>query len=100
MGVLGPTVGFNLFFIFLLFFISTFNLNSNLNSKLVAHYSQLTFVHLEVPNLEIFLYPFSFLNSRTSFYFLNFYFGNLIYFFFKLFYVVTKFTQNKIQHDA
>jgi hypothetical protein len=55
MGVLGPTVGFNLFFIFLLFFISTFNLNSNLNSKLVAHYSQLTFVQLEVPNLEIFI---------------------------------------------
>jgi hypothetical protein len=56
MGVLGPTVGFNLFFIFLLFFISTFNLNSNLNSKLVAHYSQLTFVQLEVPNLEIFIH--------------------------------------------
>jgi hypothetical protein len=32
------------FFISLLFFISTFNLNSNLNSKLVAHYSQLIFV--------------------------------------------------------
>jgi hypothetical protein len=43
-------------FSFLIFFsISTFNLNSNLNSKLVAHYSQIIFVQLEVPNLEIFI---------------------------------------------
>jgi hypothetical protein len=67
------------FFISLLFFISTFNLNSNLNLKLVAHYSQLIFVQFRSTKfgdiyryiLFIFLYPFSFLNSRTSFYFLN-----------------------------
>jgi hypothetical protein len=40
------------------------------------------------------------LNSRISFYFSKFYLGNLIYLFFKLFCVVTKFTQNKVQHDA
>jgi hypothetical protein len=50
----GPSGVFN-FFISLFFSISTFNLNSNLNSKLVAHYSQLIFVQLEVPNLEIFI---------------------------------------------
>jgi hypothetical protein len=58
----GPNFGFQaqatflFFFISLFFSISTFNLNSNLNSKLVAHYSQLIFVQLEVPNLEIFIY--------------------------------------------
>jgi hypothetical protein len=50
----GPSGVFN-FFIYLFFSISTFNLNSNLNSKLVAHYSQLIFVQLEIPNLEIFI---------------------------------------------
>jgi hypothetical protein len=61
-----PKRRFLIFFISLFFSISTFNLNSNLNSKLVAHYSQLIFVQLEVPNLEIFIdiyYLYFFIHS-------------------------------------
>jgi hypothetical protein len=43
-----------------------------------------------------FLYSFHSHNIVSFFSFSKFYFGNLIYFFFKLFYVVTKCIQSKI----
>jgi hypothetical protein len=63
-------VFYSFLFLFLFFSISTFNLNSNLNSKLVAHYSQIIFVQLEVPNLEIFIdiyYLYFYILSLFSF---------------------------------